>query len=72
MVQWVRDLVVVIVAARLLLWCGFNPWLGNFHMLWVRPEKKKKKKKGGLGAGKGYGKLGMQGNKLMGGKNILR
>ena len=35
-------------------------------------RKKKKKKKGGLGAGKGYGKLGMQGNKLMGGKNILR
>ena len=26
---------------RLLLWCGFSPWLGNFHMLRVWPKSKK-------------------------------
>ena len=33
MVQQVKDLVV------LLLWHGFDPWLRNFHMPWVRPKK---------------------------------
>ena len=23
----------------------FDPWAGNFHMLWERPNKKKKKKR---------------------------
>ena len=33
------------------LWCKsqlqlrFEPWPGNFHILWVQPKKKKKKKK---------------------------
>lgn len=27
-----------------LSWCGFNPWLGNFYMPQVQPEKKKKKR----------------------------
>ena len=27
------------------LWLGFDPWLGNFLMLWVRSKKKKEKKK---------------------------
>lgn len=32
--QWVRDL-VVLSPQQLgsLLWCGFHPWSGNFHML---------------------------------------
>ena len=34
--QWVEDL------ALSLPWCGFDPWLGNFCMLQVWPEKKKK------------------------------
>ena len=28
--------------ALLLLWLGFNPQLGNFHMLRVQPKKKRK------------------------------
>ena len=31
--QWVKDL------ALTLLWHGFNPWPGNFHMLWAQPKK---------------------------------
>ena len=45
----VKDLVL------LLLWHGFDPWPGNFHMPWVLPKKKKERKeyrreKDGLGA----------------------
>ena len=25
-----------------LLWCGLDPWPGNFHMSWVWQKKKKK------------------------------
>ena len=25
-----------------LLWCGFDPWPGNFHLPWVQPKKKKR------------------------------
>ena len=38
MFQWVKDL------ALSLLWCEFDPWLGKFHMPWVRQKKKKRKK----------------------------
>ena len=31
--QWVKDL------ALPQLWCGFNPWPGNFHVLRVQPQK---------------------------------
>ena len=31
--QWVKD------SALSLLWCRFNPWPGNFHMLQVGPKK---------------------------------
>ena len=30
---------------RLLLWCMFNPWPGNFCMPWAQQKKKKKEKK---------------------------
>ena len=33
MAQWVRDLVLS------LLWHGFDPWPGNFLILWVWPKK---------------------------------
>ena len=36
MVQEVKD------PALLLLWCGFNPWLGNFCILWAQPPSPKK------------------------------
>ena len=29
-------------SALLLLWLGFSPWPGNFHMPWVRSKKKKR------------------------------
>ena len=38
MAQWVKD------PALLLLWHGFDPWPGNFHMPWAQPGKKKKRK----------------------------
>ena len=42
--QGVKDLVLSLLCIWLQLWHSFNPWLGNFHMLWAWPEKKKKKK----------------------------
>ena len=39
-----KDLVVTAVAwVATVVW--FNPWPGNFHMLWVQPKRKKKKEK---------------------------
>jgi len=40
--QWVK---VSLLWLGSQLWCGFNPWPGNFHMLQVWQKKKKKKKK---------------------------
>ena len=37
MVCWVKDLVV------LHLWHRFDPWPGNFHVLWARPKMKDEK-----------------------------
>lgn len=31
--QWAKDLAS-------LLWYRFHPWPGNFHMVWVWPEKR--------------------------------
>ena len=39
-----------------LLWHGFNPWPGKFHMPWMWPKKKKrrrKKQKWGSSRGRG-------------------
>ena len=38
MAQRIKDLMLS------LQWLGFDPWLGNFGMLRMRPKKKKKKK----------------------------
>ena len=43
-VQSAKDLVLLLQQPRLLLWHGFDPWPGNFHMPWARPGKKKKKR----------------------------
>ena len=32
MLQWVRDPALSLQCLGLLLWCGFDPWPGNFHM----------------------------------------
>ena len=42
--QWVKDLALPQLWRRFQLYLGFDPWPGNFHILWVRPGKKKRKK----------------------------
>ena len=37
--RWVKDLVLSLLWLWSLLWHGFNPWPGNFHMLQVQPRK---------------------------------
>ena len=39
--MWVKDLALSLQWPRLLLWHGFSPWPGNFHM----PQEWQKKKK---------------------------
>ena len=43
MAQWVKGLVSLLWLWSL-MWCRFDPWSGNFYMLWAQPKKKKKKK----------------------------
>ena len=47
MIQWVKDPELSPMWPKLLLWCGFDPRPGNFHMpqVWLKKEKKRKKKK---------------------------
>ena len=40
MVQQVKDLVLSLPWLRLLLWHGFDPWPGNFHMPGMQPKNK--------------------------------
>ena len=42
MAHWVKDLVLSLLQPGLLLLPRFDPWPGNFHMLWAQPKKKKK------------------------------
>ena len=41
MVQWVKDPVLSLQWLRSLLWRGFDPWPGNFHLPKEQPKKKK-------------------------------
>lgn len=41
--QRVKDLALSLLWLRSLLGLGFDPWQGNFHMLWVSTPPKKKK-----------------------------
>ena len=41
LVQWVKNLALPQLWHRSQLWLKFDPWPGNFHMLWW-PKKKKK------------------------------
>ena len=43
--QWVKNLALSLQRLRVLLWCGFDPWPGNFHMPRAWPKKREKKKK---------------------------
>ena len=38
--QWVKDLALSLLWLWLLLWFGFDPWPGNFHMPQMQPKKK--------------------------------
>ena len=42
MVQQVMDPVLSLQRLGMLLWCSFDPWSGNFHMLQALPKKGKK------------------------------
>ena len=42
--QQVKDLAFSQQQFGSLLWHGFDPWSGNFHMPWVQAKKKKKGK----------------------------
>ena len=44
MVQWCKDLVLLQLWHRSQLQLRFDPWPGNFHMLWVQLKKKKTNK----------------------------
>ena len=35
MAPWAKDLALSLLWHWLQLWHGFDPWPGNFHMLWV-------------------------------------
>ena len=35
----------VTTMAWVLLWCGFDPWPRNFHMMWVWPKTNKQTNK---------------------------
>ena len=37
--QWVKDLALSLQQLGLLLWCGFDRWPRNFHMLQEWPER---------------------------------
>ena len=41
----VKDLLLSLLQLGWRLWRGFDPWPGNFCMLWAKQKKKKKKKK---------------------------
>ena len=40
--QQVKDLALSLQWLGLLLWRGFDPWPGNFHLLWAWPESQNK------------------------------
>ena len=37
-VEWVKGPALSLKRLGLLLWHGFYPWPGNFHMLWAWPK----------------------------------
>ena len=42
--QWVKNLALLLQQLGLLLWCSFDPWPRNFHMLQVQQKKNQKTK----------------------------
>ena len=44
MAQQVKDLAMSLQWLQSLVWHVFDPWPGNFYILWLGQKKKKKKK----------------------------
>ena len=38
--QWVKDPGLLLQLLESLLWCGFDPWPGNFSMMWGVVKRK--------------------------------
>ena len=47
MVQWVKDQALSLQGLGSLLWQGFDPWLGNFHLPWAWSKKRKQRRQSG-------------------------
>ena len=43
MAQWIKDMALQLLWLGSFLWCGFDPWLRNFHMLKVQQKQERKK-----------------------------
>jgi len=43
--SWFKDLALSLLWLWLLLWCGFDPWPGTFHMPQVWPKERKNERK---------------------------
>ena len=41
--QWVKDLMLSLQQLEWLLWLGFSPWLGNFHIPRVRQKRERER-----------------------------
>ena len=41
--QWIKCMALPQLRCRSQLWLRFNPWPGNFHIMWVHQKRKKKK-----------------------------
>ena len=41
MAQWAKDLALLLLWLRSVLWHRFSPWPGNFHMPWAWPTTTK-------------------------------
>ena len=52
MVQRGKDPVLLLQRLKLLLWRGFSPWPGNFHMLWAwqgrKERERRRRREGGM------------------------
>ena len=45
MAQGIKDQALLKLWQRVQVQCEFDPWPGNFYMLWVQPKKHTKKQK---------------------------
>ena len=45
MVQWVKDVALLLQQLGLLLWHGFDPWSSNFHRPWMQQQQQQRKGK---------------------------